>query len=97
MKNEKDARARLHQVYGSSLKCVEFSNKEGKYDRFVCSICTNYSFLSYLSCENCRKSGCSEHISICICDKSKMTLFERYTNEELQGFMSILDDEIKRA
>jgi len=62
----------------------------------VCKNCESYMFFSYLYCNKCLKSSCISHVSTCFCINSKVSLFVRYTDNELHAFTNIIDEYIKK-
>lgn len=71
---EKQYREKMKLLYEDLLVVKEISNKNVKYDRYICRVCSNYPYFSSISCMKCFKTGCIRHITICTCVKQKMTL-----------------------
>ncbi|CAD8122726.1 unnamed protein product [Paramecium sonneborni] len=78
-----------------NVKLIEFVNKQEKYDRSVCKICSNYMFLSYIFCGKCIKKVCICHQSICACATPQISLYIRYSNIELQTMLATLESKLK--
>jgi len=65
----------------SKVVIKQFDNPNIRYDHHVCGTCNNYTYLSYLSCMTCKKSGCTSHITVCNCLNAKMVLNIRLTDK----------------
>ncbi|EAS03798.2 JmjC domain protein (macronuclear) [Tetrahymena thermophila SB210] len=94
-KEELHKRKDLINIYGKKLKIYEFANKNEKYDRHVCKICSGYCYLSYIYCNKCFTQGCPAHIAPCGCIESTISLFIRFNEKEMQQFGQIVKDTIK--
>jgi len=82
------------------MKCYDkvlvkpFNNPHIRYDYHTCSTCSNYTYLSFISCMTCKKAGCTHHITVCNCLNTKMVLNTRFTEKELtETFIEIEEDE----
>ena len=47
---------------------------------YVCSLCKDLNYLSYLECCNCKQKTCIKHLVSCTC-KSSITLFYRHKHD----------------
>ncbi|KAM3137744.1 hypothetical protein pb186bvf_010164 [Paramecium bursaria] len=83
---EINIRKKIVELY-ENVKIIEYGNKNEKYDRGVCKICTHYMFMSHIQCGKCIKKGCTQHYSVCACEKPKIFMYIRYTEEELMELL----------
>jgi len=78
-------RETIHKCY-KRISMKKFQNVATRYDANVCSTCQNYTYLSYLCCMICNKTACIQHVTVCDCLNSTITMNVRWTDEELEGF-----------
>lgn len=57
-------------------------------DSIECHYCINLCYLSYVKCTKCKgKTYCIAHEIQCGCDPSKIRIYERYSDKELNQFL----------
>ena len=39
-----------------------YDKKMLKYDKNVCSVCKNYSYLVHVKCTSCKRTFCTQHL-----------------------------------
>lgn len=76
MENELELRKKFwEKISGLKIKVSVERMKKEHYDKTMCFFCKNYSFLSYLKCDLCKKKTCLKHCEKKCCQQRKLTLF----------------------
>eukprot|EP01016_Furgasonia_blochmanni_P055255 TRINITY_DN920_c0_g1_i8.p1 TRINITY_DN920_c0_g1~~TRINITY_DN920_c0_g1_i8.p1 ORF type:complete len:235 (-),score=35.90 TRINITY_DN920_c0_g1_i8:206-850(-) len=80
-------REKVRQLYGTELKVEEFDNPSKRFDSYVCIICKNYTYMSFLMCSKCKSRTCISHLSVCGCMHPDVTLHVRLSDQRLKGLL----------
>ena len=78
--------ARLRKIFWDKMRSLKEKvnvelMKVHHYDKTICFFCKNYSYLSFLKCDNCQKKHCISHGDKNCCDNRKMTLFVKLSDK----------------
>jgi len=85
MQKEMKDRKAVQDCY-SKVAIKQFGDVTTRYDAHICSTCNNYTFLSYLSCGRCKRTGCIQHISVCDCLNAIVSMNVRFSEKSLEDF-----------